>query len=234
MLFDLKGKRRRVVQGVYLTLAILIGGGLVLFGVGSNVGGGLGDLFKGGSGSNQADKAIQKKIDQANKTLVTQPKNQAALLLLVRSHYQLATSHANQSGQFTADAQSELVKTTQAWERYSAVNPKPPPTVARFALQAYDGLGQLAKQQADKQKAYGGAASVAETITALQPKNPEAWLILTQYASLAGQTRKADLAGQKAIQVAPKDQKSQVKTAVQQAKAAGATSGQPSQTGTGQ
>ena len=34
MLFDLKGKRRRVVQGVYLTLAVLMAGGLVFFGIG--------------------------------------------------------------------------------------------------------------------------------------------------------------------------------------------------------
>ena len=34
MLFDLKGKRKRLVQVVYLGLAILFGGGLVLFGVG--------------------------------------------------------------------------------------------------------------------------------------------------------------------------------------------------------
>ena len=47
MLFDLKGKRKRLVQVVYLGLAILFGGGLVLFGVGGNVSGGLIDAFKG-------------------------------------------------------------------------------------------------------------------------------------------------------------------------------------------
>src|SRR3954452_14085178 len=104
MLFDLKGKRRRVVQGTYLALAVLMGGGLVLFGVGSNVSGGLGDLFKGGSGEDSAEKALHKKVDQANKTLQTQPSNQAALVLLMRSHYQLATSDADQTGQFTQGA----------------------------------------------------------------------------------------------------------------------------------
>ena len=47
MLFDLKGKRKRLVQVVYVMLAILFGGGLVLFGVGGNVSGGLIDAFKG-------------------------------------------------------------------------------------------------------------------------------------------------------------------------------------------
>ena len=50
MLFDLKGKRKRLVQVVYVGLAILFGGGLVLFGVGGNVSGGLIDAFSGGGG----------------------------------------------------------------------------------------------------------------------------------------------------------------------------------------
>ncbi|HZO76628.1 MAG TPA: hypothetical protein VFB39_01190, partial [Solirubrobacteraceae bacterium] len=41
MLFDLRARgRRRTVQTVYLGLAILIGAGLVLFGVGTGTGGG--------------------------------------------------------------------------------------------------------------------------------------------------------------------------------------------------
>jgi hypothetical protein len=49
---------------------------------------------------------------------------------------------------------------------------------------------------------------------------------LVQYASLAGQTRRADLAGKRAIELAPKSQKKQVKQLVEQAKAVGATQGQ--------
>src|SRR5215212_11654425 len=95
MLFDLKGKRRRMVQGVYLTLAILMGAGLVAFGIGSSVNGGLSDLFSGGGGSNNADKTIQKKIDTAQKLLETNPKNTAALAEVIRGHYQLATASAD-------------------------------------------------------------------------------------------------------------------------------------------
>ena len=109
MLFDLKGKRRRVVQGVYLTLAILMGAGLVLFGIGSSVNGGLSDLFSGGGGSNTADKTIQKKIDTAEKLLEANPKNQAALAEVIRGHYQLATANSDpNTGQFTTDARDDL------------------------------------------------------------------------------------------------------------------------------
>ena len=51
MLFDLRSRgRRRTVQATYLGLALLMGGGLVLFGVGTGGGGGgLLNAFGGGS-----------------------------------------------------------------------------------------------------------------------------------------------------------------------------------------
>ena len=51
MLFDLRGRgRRRTVQVIYLSLALLLGGGLVLFGIGGDVQGGLFDAFSSDSG----------------------------------------------------------------------------------------------------------------------------------------------------------------------------------------
>src|SRR4051794_41690261 len=87
MLFDLKGKRHRTVQGVYLTLAILMGAGLVLFGIGSSGSGGLFDAFDGGSGSSKGNETAQKQIDAANKRLKTNPKNAVRLAALMRGHY---------------------------------------------------------------------------------------------------------------------------------------------------
>ena len=53
MLFDLRGRgRRRTVQAVYLGLAVLMGGGLVLFGVGAGNGfGGILNAFTGNGSS---------------------------------------------------------------------------------------------------------------------------------------------------------------------------------------
>ena len=59
MLFDLRGRRRRAVQATYLTLAVLMGGGLVLFGIGSDVSGGLLDVFKGGSGGSSGNSQLE-------------------------------------------------------------------------------------------------------------------------------------------------------------------------------
>jgi hypothetical protein len=220
MLFDLKGKRRRVVQGVYLTLAILMGAGLVLFGIGSDVSGGLGDLFRdGGGGDNQAEKATQKRIDAAEKTLKTDPDNRAALAQLVSGHFQLASADADpNTSEFTSKARKELLATTEAWARYDDAVEKADPSVARQAIQAYDGLGRLEEEAEGAKKYWEGASGAAEAAATAQPR-AQNYILLVQYAAWAGQTRKSELAGKKAIELAPKDQKDQAKQAVAQAKA---------------
>jgi hypothetical protein len=235
MLFDLKGKRRRTVQGVYLTLAILMGAGLVLFGVGSSVNGGLFDAFKGGGGSSdQATKAIQKRIDSANKTLQTQPNNTVALAELVKSHYDLASSKASaQTSEFTKDSLKDLLATDSAWQRYVKAAKKPDPGLARRALQAEDGLGRLTPDQQNAKQYWVQAAGAAEILSESEP-TPNNYIALVQYATLAGQTRKADLAGKKAVAEAPKAQKKQAQAAVAQAKASPLGQGQSGQTPPGQ
>ena len=49
MLFDLRGRgRRNTIKVIYIMLAFLMGGGLVLFGIGGNTSGGLVDAITGG------------------------------------------------------------------------------------------------------------------------------------------------------------------------------------------
>jgi hypothetical protein len=230
MLFDLKGKRRRTVQGIYLTLAILMGAGLVLFGIGSSVNGGLFDAFNGGGGSNQADKTIQKRIDAANRTLASDPKNTAALALLVRSHYQLATSKSDpNSSQLPKSALPELQSTADAWKRYEAAAKKPDPSLASVAIQTYSGMGTLTGSST----AWAGAADATETLASVKP-SVNAYVTLVQYATLAGQTRKADLAANQAVRMAPKSEKKAVQNAIKQAKSSATQQGQGTQPATGQ
>src|SRR5205085_4880676 len=161
MLFDLKGKRRRAVQGTYLTLAILLGAGLVLFGIGSSTSGGLGDLFGGGNGSNKGNSVVQKKIDTAQKQLAVNPRNAAALGDVIRGHYQLASTNADpNTGVFAKDAQSDLQQAADAWQRYLKTNPKKVDLgLGRVMVQAYSGLAQLAGGgQASASRYWGGAA----------------------------------------------------------------------------
>jgi hypothetical protein len=208
MLFDLQGKRRRLVQATYLILAILMGGGLVLFGVGSgDISGGLFDAITGkdSNSTSSANSAVSKRIQRDEKALKLNPNSQAALTDLVRSHYQLATDDADaNTGAFGPVGKKELAKASIAWKRYVATAKKPDDSLAGLMLQAY-GQGGL-NNAAD-------AATTAELIANARP-SAQAYLTLTTYAAKAGQSRKAKLAGLKAIDLAPKGQKALVKKQV--------------------
>src|SRR3954454_1633692 len=213
MLFDLQGKRRRLVQATYLILAVLMGGGLVLFGVGSgSVSGGLFDAITGKSSNNGSsiNSTVNNRIKRDEKALKLNPQNQAALADLVRSHYQLATDDADaNTGAFGPTGKAQLQKASSAWKRYVDAAEKPSDSLASLMLQAY-GEGGLNKPS--------DAATAAELIANARP-SPQAYLTLTVYAAKAGQTRKAELAGLKAIDLAPKAQKAAVKKQVTIAKA---------------
>ena len=92
MLFDLRGRRRRAVQATYLTLAILMGGGLVLFGIGGDVSGGLFDAFSDRSESGGVAPIVEKRVEANEKRLAAAPENVALLKELVRDQYSLATA----------------------------------------------------------------------------------------------------------------------------------------------
>lgn len=214
MLFDLKGKRRRLVQGTYLMLAMLMGGGLVLFGIGGDVSGGLFDAFSDRQGNvSNADDTFEDRRDQARERLQRNPRDEQALKALVRANYQLASSAAGQATAFPPEAQDDLRAAAAAWERYLALDPDPlDESLANLMLQAY---GPGALNQLDK------AVDTAETL-ARADQTSQSYLRLVQYASLAGDTRTADLAGKRAIDLAPRDQRSTVRDQVEQAKAASA------------
>src|SRR3954454_23661995 len=111
MLFDLQGKRKRVVQVTYLGLAVLMGAGLVFFGVGSgSVSGGLFDAITGkDSNSSSNNSAVNSRIKHDQNALKLNPKNQTALADLVRAHYQLATDDADpNTGAFGTHGKQEL------------------------------------------------------------------------------------------------------------------------------
>jgi hypothetical protein len=208
MLFDLRGRRRRAVQATYLMLAVLMGGGLVLFGIGGDVSGGLLDAFKGGGGQS-GDSVLQDRIDKQEERLQANPKNQAVLANLVRDYYSLASGQ-RESGSvgFPADAKDELRRAGAYWQRYYEAADKPSTDVAGYAVQVYD-VGGLNKPK---------EAVKAARVLADEANDAPSYLRLVLYAARAGDTRTADLAGQKAVDLAPKDQQKQIEKQVEQIK----------------
>jgi hypothetical protein len=201
MLFDLRGRRRRVVQATYLMLALLLGGGLVLFGIGGDVSGGLVDAFRDGGGGG-GDSALEDRIDKQEERLQANPTNEAVLQTLVRDYYSLATSQ-RESGTtgFPDDAKDDLRRAASYWTRYEAAADKPNPDTAGYALQIYD-VGALNQPK----KAQEAAAILAEAAN-----DTPSYLRLVSYAARAGDTRTADLATQKAVDLAPKAQRKLIK-----------------------
>ena len=211
MLFDLQGKRRRVVQAVYLTLAILMGGGLVLFGIGGDVSGGLFDAFSERSGNTGGgSELVEKRIERNEKKVSAAPQSsEAARKALVRDYYQLAVAQTGESSGFPDDAKDELRKAAANWKAYIESEPaKPDASLATVALQIYDPLALNKPKDAEE-----AARLIAET-----RDDTTAYLNLVQYAALAGDTRTANLAAQKAVDLAPKDERKDVEAQAEQLK----------------
>ena len=211
MLFDLRGHRRRAVQVIYLLLAILMGGGLVLFGIGGSVSGGLLDAFKdGGGGGGNGNEAIEKRVDRLERRVAANPANTAALQELVRDYYGLATTQQESSTTtFPDEAKDELRKAASAYQRYvSKAGDKPSSATATYALRVYD-VGALNRPK---------EAQKAASIIAEAENDASSYLQLVAYASLAKDTRTADLATQTAVDLAPKDQKKTVEQQAEQLK----------------
>ena len=220
MLFDLRGSgRRRTVKIVYIALAFLMGGGLVLFGIGGGGGisGGLVDAITGttGGGDNSADRFTKQEKAALVKTQAN-PQDAAAWAALARARFQLAGSGANfdaAKSTFTKKGVAQLNSAGDAWERYLALNPKKPDDrVASLMVQAFGALNQPDK-----------AAEAQEVITEARP-TAATFTQLAIYAYQAGQTRKAELASKKALELTPKDDREQIKAQLQAARTAASAS----------
>jgi hypothetical protein len=210
MLFDLQGKRRRVVQAVYLMLAVLMGGGLVLFGIGGDVSGGLFDAFSDRNGGSGND-VVEERIDRNEERAKANPQAEAPHKELVRDYYALAVGQATAQGVFPADARDELRKAGTHWTAYLEVEKgKPDASLARVALQVYDPTALNQPQQ---------AVRVARII-ASEGNDASSYMQLAQYALLAGDKRIEKLASAKAIDLAPKKQRKAVRDQLQQIKGA--------------
>ncbi len=224
MLFDLRSTgRRRFVKVVYVTLAILMGGGLVLFGIGGEVSGGLVDAIteNDGAGGDGSDRFEQRE-EQALAATRRNPRDEAAWVALTRARVQLAGQGDNidpETGRYTQTGQAKLRQAAQSWERYLALEPAEPDTrTARLMVQAYGGLGDLAK-----------ATRAQEIVTAARPTAAT----YTQLASLAyqaGNSRVGDLARREALSRTPREEREALRGQLDQVRtqaAGGAAGAQP-------
>ncbi|MGA2926624.1 MAG: hypothetical protein ABSG43_11620 [Solirubrobacteraceae bacterium] len=221
MLFDLRSRgRRRTVQAVYLGLAVLMGGGLVLFGVGAGNGiGGILNAFTGSGSSGAQKQAVSQQERQALRATQQTPNDPQAWASLVTARWSSAGSGSDYNATtntFTTAGKKELNGEIQAWERYLQLTKQADPSLAILAARGYTALGN-----------YAGAASAWEINADANPTQPKGYECLAASGYAAGQTRKADLATAKALTLLPKGTaRTQVQSELQQAKTSASTAQQ--------
>jgi hypothetical protein len=220
MLFDLRGRgRRRTVQVIYGGLALILGGGLVFFGVGGTGVGLFNQNTNGGSGASSA--SFQRRLDAAERQVRLHPQSTVAWATLTQTRYDNANGNFDSNtGTFDKNGLIKLRSAARAWDRYVALNPKQVDAgLARKMTNAFASLNRPTS-----------AVKAWEFVVDDQPSaNAYANLAIAAYA--ANQTNKGDLASSEAIRRTPKDQRQQVKSQLTAAKtqaaqqAAGSSSG---------
>jgi hypothetical protein len=211
MLFDLRGRgRRNTIRVIYVGLAVLIGVGLVGFGVGGGLGGG-GIFDAASSNEGSAGTSFADKIKKYEKTTRQQPANASAWENLAKNllHEAGNAGYVNENGVANAKGKELYRRASQAWQSYLGLNPpKPNPELAQLVYIIYDeaGLNEPAK-----------AVQALNYVVETRP-TAAFYGALAQYAYKAKNLRLGDLAAAKAVSLAPagdrvriKDQLAEVK-----------------------
>jgi hypothetical protein len=211
MLFDLRSRgRRRTIKVVYVTLAFLMGIGLVGFGIGGDVTGGIVDAITERGGGTNTDDRIKQREEALVVKVRANPSDEKAWADLARVRVQAAEFDSN-TGVFTDAGRTKLKQASDAWEKYLALaGDKPDSRVASLMVQAYgpEGLDEPEK-----------AVTALEIIAEDRP-SAGTYSQLAIYAYQAGQVRKGDLASEKALELTESDMREQLKAQLDQAKAA--------------
>jgi hypothetical protein len=207
MLFDLRGAgRRRAVKIVYITLAFLMGGGLVFFGIGGGgaLSGGLVDAITSSNGGGDVNTDRFRAAEQkATAAAHADPTNAALWAAAARARFNLASAGENvnsSTGEFSAEGKAQLQSAGRAWdESVKLAGDKADSRVASLMVQAYTVLGDPSK------------AAEAQEVVAVDRNSSGAYTALALLAYQAGQTRKGDLARDKALKLTEPDMRESIK-----------------------
>lgn len=203
MLFDLRSPgRRAAIKVVYSVLAVLLAGGLVLFGIGSGVNGGLFDAFRDG-GTQVSGDTFEDQAEAQQRRTAADP-TAANYAQLARTRVQAAEFDESEQT-FTSDGLEQLRLADRAWQRHlQLAGDRPDANVAAVMQRAYDpaGLNEPAKGYRTMEIMI---ADQGDSATYTQ------YLQLAYWAYLAGNTRQGRLAGDRALELASTDDREQVR-----------------------
>ena len=207
-----------MVQATYLMLALLMGGGLVLFGIG-------GDVSAGSSTPSRATVAAATRTTpwRSRSTDKSSACRRTPNVVVLQSLVTRQLSARDQPAAFRCDdlprgRAGRSPRAANYWQRYLKAEDEAERGDGSHALRVYD-VGAL-NQPKEAQR--------AATIIAEAQNDPNAYLQLVAYASLARDERTADLATQKAVDLAPKNQRKQVEQQAEALKQSQQQTQQPS------
>lgn len=215
MVFDMRGRRRRVVQVVYALLAFIMAASLFFVvgpvDLGSLVGNG------GTSANTSAFEDEAKKIDQK---LAKDPNDEQLLLRDVKAwstagRTQIQTDpNTGATTGFSQQGVDDFNRAGDAWLRYVKVTDDPNPNVAQLAATAllYSAATSTAVDFGPK---INGAADAQRVYAEAKP-SVNSYLTLAQYLYFSGDFAAGDEAGTKAKQEAPQSQGAAVDQALTQ------------------
>ncbi len=213
MLFDLRGRgRRRTVRVLYTGLALLMGVGLVGFGIGGGFGGGglLSSIGKEGEGGGSS---FASQIKKYRKVTQEHPNDVSAWENLTKSlvHEAGNEKYVNSAGTVTSQGRGLFKQAAAAWDGYIALNPpKPNAELAQLMETVYSeaGLNEPAKE-----------VEVLQVAVASRPTDAALYAALAEYAYKAHNSSLGDLSAAKAVSLAPAAQRARVKSELAEVKA---------------
>jgi hypothetical protein len=214
MLFDLRGRgRRRTVRVIYTGLALLMGVGLVGFGIGGGFGGGgllssIGKEGEGGGGSTYA-----KEVAKYRKLTKKDPSDATAWEELAKNLYHEAGNepYTTAAGEVTSKGKELFKQTAAAWDSYIALKPANVNTELAQLMESVYGEGGL--DEAAKE------VEVLQIAVAAKPTDAALYAALAEYAYKAHNTSIGDLASEKAVSLAPASDRARVKAELAEVKA---------------
>ena len=211
MLFDLRGRgRRRTVQVIYIGLAVLIGIGLIGFGIGGGFGSG--GLFNAATNNEGASKSsFASEIKKYEKLTREQPQNLTAWEKLTLAQLHEAGGEALvQNGQITSKGRELFNAAASSWRRYLALNPPKPSEQLAANMQrifSEEGLNEPAAE-----------VQVLQIEVAARPESASLFAALAAAAYRAKNPSVGDLAAAKALTLAPANERLRLKDELQKIK----------------
>ena len=219
MLFDLRGRgRRNTIKVIYITLAFLMGGGLVLFGIGGNTSGGLVDAITGSSSQRRRRRRPLREGDRGGQEDARRQPEGRGRLRRADPRAGLPRRHRRavrlEHRRVHRRRQGRPPRRRRVLEGLPGDRPQGHRRGGPRRLPHRPGLR--------RPRATSRASSTPRRSSPLNRNAVGPYAALAQYAYLAGQTRKGDLAAKKALELEDPDQRAAAQGRPRRRQAAGA------------